>query len=69
MIASTRNINNILRGRVQINIQLCTSIISKEPDVVWTGIGRKIPVIVFYASVLDLDLKERYSITGKNFVN
>ena len=35
----------------------------------WTGIGRKIPVIVFYASVLDLDLKERYSITGKNFVN
>ena len=44
-------------------------IYSKEPDVVWTGIGRKIPVIVFYASVLDLDLKERYSITGKNFVN
>ena len=41
---------------------------SKEADVVWTGIGKKIPVIVFYASILDVDLKERHSLTGKNVV-
>ena len=41
---------------------------SKEPDVVWTGIGKKIPVIVFYASLLDVDIKERQSFTGENFI-
>ena len=41
---------------------------SKEPDVIWTGIGKKIPVIVFYASLLELELKERHSLTGKKFV-
>ena len=42
-------------------------VFSKEPDVVWTGIGKKIPVIVFYASLLDIDIKERQLLTGKNF--
>lgn len=41
---------------------------SKEPDVVWTGIGKKLPVIVFYASLLDIDLKERYTLTGENII-
>ena len=41
---------------------------SKEPDVVWTGIGKKIPVIVFYASLLDVDIKERQLFTGENFI-
>ena len=47
-------------------------VFSKEPDVVWTGIGKKIPVIVFYASLLDLDIKERQLLTGENlfyFIN
>lgn len=43
-------------------------VFSKEPDVVWTGIGKKIPVIVFYASLLDIDLKERYSLTGEDLL-
>ena len=37
---------------------------SDEPDIVWTGIGKKIPVVIFYASLLESELKERILLTG-----
>jgi len=42
---------------------------SDGPDIVWTGIGKKIPVVIFYASLLESELRERVLLPGKVFVS
>ncbi|XP_065919431.1 tubulin polyglutamylase TTLL5-like isoform X2 [Dysidea avara] len=51
-----------MEHNVDENIQM--EEFSDEPDIVWTGIGKKIPVVIFYASLLESELKERFLPSG-----